>query len=84
MGGCTMEAQTQMLIVLVGYLLFLISVGIYQGRKTKSSKDFAIAGRQLPGWVAALSERATGESAWALLDYQGLRSRRAWRQSGQL
>ncbi|BAD85757.1 sodium/proline symporter, SSF family [Thermococcus kodakarensis KOD1] len=66
-----MEAQTQMLIVLVGYLLFLISVGIYQGRKTKSSKDFAIAGRQLPGWVAALSERATGESAWALLGLPG-------------
>jgi len=66
-----MEAQTQILFVLVVYLLFLISVGIYQGRKTKSSKDFSIAGRQLPGWVAALSERATGESAWALLGLPG-------------
>ena len=66
-----MEAQTQILSVLVVYLLFLISVGIYQGRKTKSSKDFSIAGRRLPGWVAALSERATGESAWCLLGLPG-------------
>ncbi|ASJ07841.1 sodium:proline symporter [Thermococcus siculi] len=66
-----MEGQTQILIVLVLYLSFLIGFGIYQGKKAKSGKDFAIAGRQLPGWVAALSERATGESAWALLGLPG-------------
>ncbi|AEC52404.1 osmoregulated proline transporter [Pyrococcus sp. NA2] len=66
-----MEARTQILTVLVLYLGFLISVGIYQGRKARSHKDFSIAGRQLPGWVAALSERATGESAWCLLGLPG-------------
>ncbi len=30
-----------------------------------------IAGRDLPGWIAALSERATGESSWALLGLPG-------------
>jgi len=57
--------------VMLLYFIFLISFGVYQGRKVKSSKDFAIAGRKLPGWVAALSERATGESSWFLLGLPG-------------
>lgn len=52
-------------------MTLLVLWGIYQGRKVKTSEDFAIAGRNLPGWVAALSERATGESSWALLGLPG-------------
>jgi sodium/proline symporter len=66
-----MENQTQILVVMIAYTVFIISWGIYQGRKVKNSSDFAIAGRKLPGWVAALSERATGESSWALLGLPG-------------
>jgi len=66
-----MENQLQILIVMVVYMTLLIAWGIYQGRKVKTSSDFAIAGRKLPGWVAALSERATGESSWALLGLPG-------------
>ena len=66
-----MENQVQILIVMVVYMTLLIAWGIYQGRKVKTSSDFAIAGRSLPGWVAALSERATGESSWALLGLPG-------------
>ena len=66
-----MENQTQILIVMIVYLTLLISWGIYQGRKVKTGTDFSIAGRDLPGWAAALSERATGESSWALLGLPG-------------
>ncbi len=66
-----MENHLQILIVMIIYTSFLLSFGIYQGRKVKTSSDFAIAGRKLPGWVAALSERATGESSWALLGLPG-------------
>lgn len=66
-----MEAQTQILIVMIAYLTILILWGLYQGRKVKTDSDYAIAGRKLPGWVAALSERATGESSWALLGLPG-------------
>ena len=52
---------------MVIYMALLMGWGWYQGRKVKTASDFAIAGRKLPGWVAALSERATGESSWALL-----------------
>ena len=66
-----MEHQTQILIVMISYLSLLILWGLYQGRKVKSNVDYSIAGRNLPGWVAALSERATGESSWALLGLPG-------------
>jgi len=66
-----MDSQTQILLVMLIYLGLLISWGIYQGRKVKSDADFSIAGRKLPGWAAALSERATGESSWALLGLPG-------------
>lgn len=62
---------TQLLIVMIAYLSLLILWGLFQGRKVKTSADYAIAGRRLPGWVAALSERATGESSWALLGLPG-------------
>ncbi len=66
-----MEHQTQILLVMFGYMTLLILWGLYQGRKVKTGSDYAIAGRDLPGWVAALSERATGESSWALLGLPG-------------
>ncbi|HRW63845.1 MAG TPA: sodium/proline symporter, partial [Bacteroidales bacterium] len=66
-----MEYNAQLLTVMITYITLLILWGVYQGRKVKNSSDFAIAGRNLPGWVAALSERATGESSWALLGLPG-------------
>ncbi len=66
-----MGTQGQLLSVMIIYLVLLVLWGIYQGRKVKSGKDFAIAGRNLKGWTAALSERATGESSWALLGLPG-------------
>ena len=66
-----MEHQTQILVVMICYLGLLILWGLYQGRKVKTGSDYSIAGRQLPGWAAALSERATGESSWCLLGLPG-------------
>ncbi len=67
-----MPGLAQMLLVVMGYFTFLILWGLYQGRKVRNSCDYAIAGRNLPGWAAALSERATGESSWALLGLPGM------------
>jgi len=66
-----MNANVQSLIVLGAYLCLLIGFGLYQGRKVKTDVDYAIAGRKLPGWVAALSERATDSSAWMLVGFPG-------------
>ena len=66
-----MPHQTQILIIMISYLTLLILWGLYQGRKVKTDSDYSIAGRKLPGWAAALSERATGESSWCLLGLPG-------------
>ncbi len=66
-----MESKVLILTVMVIYLTLLVLWGVFQGRKVKTGNDFAIAGRKLPGWIAALSERATGESSWALLGLPG-------------
>jgi sodium/proline symporter len=66
-----MEHQGQILAVMIAYLSLIILWGLYQGRKVKTEAEYSIAGRNLPGWAAALSERATGESSWALLGLPG-------------
>jgi len=67
-----MDYNTSMMLgIMIAYMAMLIIWGLYQGRKVKTNADYAIAGRNLPGWVAALSERATGESSWALLGLPG-------------
>ncbi|NSW45443.1 MAG: sodium/proline symporter [Bacteroidales bacterium] len=66
-----MTSEVQYIIVLVVYFVAILLFGLYQGRKVKNQSDFSIAGRSLPGWVAALSERSAGESSWALLGLPG-------------
>lgn len=66
-----MENKVSLILVMLTYVTLVISWGFYQGRKVKTGKEYSIAGRSLPGWIAALSERATGESSWALLGLPG-------------
>lgn len=66
-----MENATLNLTVLIAYLGFLVALGMYQGRKAKDTTDYNMGGRNVPGWAAALSERATGESAWCLIGFPG-------------
>ncbi len=60
-----------MLTVFVIYLLLTLGLGLWQARKTKTQADFVLGSSKLPGWMLALSERATGESAWLLLGLTG-------------
>ncbi len=53
------------------YLLAMIAIGLYFSRKKMTVAEFHLGGKKLPGWALALSERATGESAWCLLGLTG-------------
>lgn len=66
-----MENSVLNFIVLIVYLGFLLIFGIYQGMKAKNTTDYNMGGRNVPGWAAALSERATAESAWCLVGFPG-------------
>lgn len=60
-----------MLIVFVLYLAVLMVITVYTARKSKNSSDFISGGRKIGGVSLALSERATGESAWLILGLTG-------------
>jgi sodium/proline symporter len=65
------EEDRPMLWIFLAYLLITMALGFWQGSRTKSQADFVLGSSRLPGWMLALSERATGESAWLLLGFTG-------------
>ena len=64
-------SNSSTIIVLVVYFTILLSIGFIAGRKVKSGDDYAVGGRNVPGWAAALSERATDMSAYMALGLPG-------------
>ena len=66
-----MQGDATLLIGLGTYLLLMIGIGIACARLMGSVDDYAIGGRRLGPWVTAISERASGESAWFLLGLPG-------------
>lgn len=60
-------AATSIFVGLIAYLVVMIVVGVVASRRVRTLDDFVLAGRRLGPWVAAISERASGESAWFLL-----------------
>jgi sodium/proline symporter len=60
-----------MIAVFVLYLVLVIGVAIWSALKAKSHEDYVIGGKKIGGVSLALSERATGESAWLILGLTG-------------
>ena len=60
-----------MIWIFVGYLALTLGLGLWQALRTQSQADFVLGSSKLPGWMLALSERATGESAWLILGLTG-------------
>ncbi len=57
---------------LILYLIIMLIIGVLSFGVVKSMEDFLLGGRRLPSWVIAISERASGESAWFILGLPGL------------
>jgi sodium/proline symporter len=49
----------------------VVGIAIWSATKSKSKNDFVLGGKKIGGVSLALSERATGESAWLLLGLTG-------------
>ena len=52
-------------------VLVVIGIGIWSSRQVRDLDDFLLGGRRLGPWVTAISERASGESAWFLMGLPG-------------
>ncbi|WP_049972596.1 sodium/proline symporter [Haladaptatus cibarius] len=66
------QAGTNTVMGLVGYLIVVILIGYWGSKKVESEEDFFLGGEKLPGWALALSERSSGMSGWLLLGMPGL------------
>ncbi len=73
--GVIMKGNVQEAIAFVLYLMLVLGVGIFffvQGRKSQGGdKDYFLGGRNMNGWVAALSAGASDMSAWVLMGLPG-------------
>jgi len=61
-----------LIIGLIIYTVMIMAVGLRAARLNKTLSDYLLADRQLGPWVAAFSERASGESAWLLIGLPAL------------
>ena len=61
------------IIAFVLYFLFVTGVGVYffVKSKDKGEKDYFLGGRNMGGWVSALSAGASDMSAWVLMGLPG-------------
>lgn len=60
-----------MIVVFILYLVVTMGIAWWYSRGAKTNEDFVIGGKKFGGAALALSERATGESAWLLLGLTG-------------
>ena len=61
-----------LIIGLIIYSIVILGVGILAARRNRTLDTYLLADRKLGAWVAAFSERASGESAWLLIGLPGL------------
>ncbi|NVJ59185.1 MAG: sodium/proline symporter [Gammaproteobacteria bacterium] len=66
-----MADSTIVLITLVIYKITLLVIGIWASKRSRSTTDFFLGGRQMGGMVAAISASASSSSAWTLLGVSG-------------
>ena len=66
-----MNSMFWVLLAFAAYLVMMIVIGAIYSKKNTSSEDFFLGGRQLGGWVAALSAQASDMSGWLLMGLPG-------------
>jgi solute:Na+ symporter, SSS family len=59
-------------LILIGYLVASLAVGLWLSRRNRSQADYFVAGRQLKGWLAGASMAATTFSVDTPLYVAGL------------
>ncbi|MCM1209676.1 MAG: sodium/proline symporter PutP [Ruminococcus sp.] len=59
------------LVAFACYMLGMIIIGAANAKKNKNADDYFLGGRNLGGWVAALSAQASDMSGWLLMGLPG-------------
>src|SRR3954468_12666930 len=59
-------------LVIIAYLVGITALGIFVGRRQKDSKDYFVAGREIPWWAVMISVVASETSALTFISIPGL------------
>ena len=65
-------ANICILISIIVYLAFMVSVGVWYTKRNTSADDFYLGGRKLGPYVTAMSAEASDMSSWLLMGLPGL------------
>ena len=66
-----MNSKVATFIILAIYVAVMISIGIYTSKRTKSTEDFMLGGRNVGSWLTAFSYGTTYFSAVVFIGYAG-------------
>src|SRR5580658_4949953 len=66
------------LVVIVGYLVLVLLVGLYYRRRMHSAEDYFAGGHQVPWWLAAVSHYMSSASALAFVSYSQIGYTYGW------
>lgn len=66
-----MTSQTATFVILGIYVIIMVAIGLYTSRKTKSTNDFMLGGRNVGSWLTAFSYGTTYFSAVVFIGYAG-------------
>ena len=66
-----MGSQAATFIILAIYITMMVGIGIYMSKRTKSSEDFMLGGRNVGSWLTAFSYGTTYFSAVVFIGYAG-------------
>src|SRR3954447_670834 len=58
-------------LIIVGYFVLIVGIGLTMGRREKSMSDFALGGRRVPWWAVMASIIAAETSAATFLGTPG-------------
>lgn len=67
----TFQLTTLDLMVIAGYVVFIVALGFYFAKRTKTTDDYFLAGRSLAWWVIGLSLFASNMSTSSLVGMAG-------------
>ena len=59
-------------LVVVGYLLVMVAIGVWSHRQVADTSDFFSAGGRMPWWLAGISHHMSGYSAVVFVAYAGV------------
>ena len=63
--------NTALWVTIAVYIIAMMVIGIYSGRKSKSIADFTVGGRNAGAWLSALSYGTAYFSAVMFVGYAG-------------